>query len=126
MTTNTLVDYGTGTNYVHSVSIFDSMGQPRQTQSAAEGGDMVVTDTFYDSHGWATGTDNKYVVTGNPSTTLVTVAPSAVNDRTISTYDGAGRVINQQDYNGTTLTDSVQTVYGGNQVTTIDRDASGA
>ena len=126
VTTNTLVDYGTGTNYATSVSIYDSMGQLRQTQTAAEGGNMVVADSFYDSHGWAAGRNNKYVVTGNPSTTLVTVAPSAVNDRTISTYDGAGRVINEQDYNGTTLTDSVQTVYGGNQVTTIDHNASGA
>jgi RHS repeat-associated protein len=125
VTTNTLVDYGTGTNYLTSISIYDSLGQLRQTQTAAEGGDTVVTDTFYDSHGWAAGSDNKYVVTGNPSTTLVTVAPSAVNDRTVSTYDGIGRVLNQQDYNGTTLTDSTQTVYSGNQVTTIDRDASG-
>ncbi len=126
VTTNTLVDYGAGTNYTTSVSIFDSMGQPRQTQTATEGGDMVVTDTFYDSHGWAAGTDNKYVVIGNPSATLVTVAPSAVNDRTISTYDGAGRVVDLQDYNGTTLTDSTQTVYSGNQVTTIDRNPAGA
>ncbi|HXS64881.1 MAG TPA: RHS repeat-associated core domain-containing protein [Streptosporangiaceae bacterium] len=125
VTTNTLVDYGTGTNYVTSVAIYDSLGQPRQTQIATEGGDTVVTDSFYDSHGWTAGTNNKYVVTGNPSSALVTVAPSAVDDRTISTYDGAGRVINQQDYNGTTLTDSTQTVYGGNQVTTIDRDPAG-
>ena len=66
VTTNTLVDYGTGTNYLTSISIFDSMGQLRQTQAAAEGGNTVVTDTFYDSHGWVAGTDNKYVVVGQP------------------------------------------------------------
>jgi len=125
VTTNTLVDYGTAANYVPSVSIYDSLGQLRQTQTAAEGGDTIVSDSFYDSHGWTAGTNNKYVVTGNPSTTLVTAAPSAVNDRTISSYDAAGRMINQQDYNGTTLTDSVQTVYSGNQVTTIERNPSG-
>ena len=127
VTTNTLVDYGTGTNYVTSVSIYDSMGQLRQTQTAAEGGDTVVTDSFYDSHGWVAARPT--TSTSSPAIRpprWSTVAPSAVNDRTISTYDGAGRVINEQDYNGTTLTDSVQTVYGGNQVTTIDHDASGA
>ena len=59
------------------------------------------------------------MVAGNPSTSLVSVAESAVNDRTIPTFDGAGRVVDSQDYNGTTLTDSIQTVYGGNQVTSI-------
>ncbi|HET9898142.1 MAG TPA: RHS repeat-associated core domain-containing protein [Streptosporangiaceae bacterium] len=125
VTTNTLVDYGTGTNYLTSISIYDSLGQPRQTQAAAEGGNTVVTDTFYDSHGWVAETDNKFVVTGSPSTKLVSVAPAAVNDRTVSAYDGDGRLISEQHYNGTTLTDSTQTVYSGNQVTTIPRNASG-
>jgi RHS repeat-associated protein len=125
VTTNTLVDYGTGTNYVTSVSIYDSLGQLRQTQTAAEGGDTVVTDKFYDSHGWVWQTNDKYVVSGSPSTTLVSVAESAVNDRTITTYNGAGQVIDQQDYNGDTLTDSTQTVQGGDQVTSIEYEPNG-
>lgn len=125
VTTNTLVDYGTGTNYVTSISLYDSLGQLRQTQTAAEGGNTAVTDNFYDSHGWVWQTNNKYVIAGSPSTTVQPVAESAVNDRTVSTFDGAGRVTNDQDYNGTTLTDSVQTVYGGNQVTTITSNPSG-
>lgn len=125
VTTNTLVDYGTGTNYVTSVSIYDSLGQLRQTQTAAEGGHTAVTDDFYDSHGWVWQTYNKYVVSGSPSVTLVPEAASAVNDRTITSYNGAGQVIGQQDYNGDTLTDSTQTVQGGNQVTSIDHDPSG-
>src|SRR6185437_9742264 len=52
VTTNTLVDYGTAANYVPPVSIYDSLGQLRQTQTAAEGGDTIVSDSFYDSHGW--------------------------------------------------------------------------
>ncbi|HET9898139.1 MAG TPA: RHS repeat-associated core domain-containing protein [Streptosporangiaceae bacterium] len=125
VTTNTLVDYGTGTNYVPAITIYDSMGQLRQTQAAAEGGNTVVTDTFYDSHGWVAGKNNKYVVSGSPQPTLVSVAPTAVNDRSVYTFDGSGRVVGTQDYNGATLTDSTQTVFGGNQVTTIPRDASG-
>jgi RHS repeat-associated protein len=125
VTTNTLVDYGTGTDYQTSISIYDSLGQLRETQTAAEGGDTVVSDNFYDSHGWLSQTYSKYVVTGNPSSTLVSEAASAVNDRTVTTYNGAGQVIDQQDYNGDTLTDYTQTVQGADQVTTIDRDPSG-
>ncbi len=125
VTTNTLVDYGTGTSYLTSISIYDSLGQLRQTQAQAEGGNTVVTDQFRDSHGWVAGSGNKYVVSGSPSATLVTAASSAINDRTLTTYDGSGRPVGQQDYNGLTLTDSVQTVYGGNQVTTITKDPAG-
>jgi RHS repeat-associated protein len=130
VTTNTLVDYGTGTNYLTSISIYDSLGQRRQTQTAADTQDTtkpetVVTDQFRDSHGWVWESNSKYVVQGSPSATLVPIANSAVNDRTVSTFDGSGRVINEQDYNGLTLTKSVQTVYGGSQVTTITRDPLG-
>jgi RHS repeat-associated protein len=126
VTSNTLVDYGTGTNYVTSISLYDSLGQLRQTQTAAEGGDTVVSDDFYDSHGWVWQTNNKYVVGGSPSASPVSVAESAVNDRTVSTYNGAGQLTGQQDYNGDTLTETVQTVQGGDQVTTIDHDPSGS
>ena len=125
VTTNTLVDYGTGTNYVTSVSLYDSSGQLRQTQTAAEGGDMVVTDSFYDSHGWVTAANNKYVTDGSPSTSLIAVAATAVNDRRINSYDGSGRLVQMSEYNGSTLTDSTQTVYGGDRTTIIKRDAAG-
>jgi RHS repeat-associated protein len=125
VTTNTLVDSGTGTSYVTSVSIYDSLGSLRQTQSAAEGTETVVTDNFYDSHGWVVDANNKYVIAGNPSATLVSEADSAVSDRTITSYDGTGRVVRQRNYNGLTQTDFTQTVYGGNQVTTIAHNAAG-
>jgi RHS repeat-associated protein len=126
VTTNTLIDYGSGTSYVTSISIYDSLGQLRQTQTAAEGGNTAVSDTFYDSHGWVWETNNKYVVAGSPSASVVDVAESAVNDRSINTYNGAGQVTDQQDYNGNTLTDSTQTVQGGAQVTTIGYSAAGS
>jgi RHS repeat-associated protein len=125
VTTNTLVDTGTSTSYLTSISIYDSLGQLRQTQTSAEGGNTAVTDQFYDSHGWAVQSNNKYVVSGSPSTTPVTVANSAVNDLTLYSHDGNGRVTDQQDYNGATLTDSVDTVYGGDQVTGMTEDPAG-
>ncbi len=130
VTTNTLVDTGAGTSYLPSVTIYDSLGQLRQTQTLAEGStpsapESIVTDQIRDSHGWLVQANNKYVVSGSPSGQLLTAANSAINDRTLDTYDGAGRVIDQQDYNGLRLTDSFQTVYGGNQVTNIGFDPSG-
>ncbi|MGH3169818.1 MAG: hypothetical protein ACRDN0_28555, partial [Trebonia sp.] len=125
VTTNTLVDTGSSTDYVTSVSIDDSLGNLRQTQTAVEGGDTAVSDKFYDSHGWVSQTYNKFVVSGVPSTALVQEAASAVNDRTVDAYNDAGELVSQKDYNGDTLTDSTQTVQGGDQVTTIRENASG-
>jgi RHS repeat-associated protein len=127
VTMNTLVDTGVAatTGYLTSISIYDSLGQLRQTQTAAEGGVTAVSSTVYDSHGWTVESDNKYTITGSPSTSLVSAAAGAINDRTLYAYDGAGRATSDQDYNGTTLTDSVQTVQGGDQVTTIKRDENG-
>jgi RHS repeat-associated protein len=125
VTTNTLIDTGTSTSYRTSISLYDSLGHLRQVQVAAEGGVTVETDTLYDSHGWVWQQHNKYVISGSPSTTLNSVADSAVSDRTVNTLDAAGRTILQSNYNGNTLTSTTQTVYGGDRVTVIKRDASG-
>jgi RHS repeat-associated protein len=101
------------------------LGQLRQTQTAAEGGNTAVTDQFRDSHGWVWQSNNKYVVSGSPTASLASVAETAVNDRTVSAFDGTGRVITAQADNGTTLTKTLQTVYGGNQVTTMTLDPAG-
>ena len=125
VTTNTLVDYGTGTDYQTEVSISDALGQLIQTQTAAEGGNSATTETFYDSHGWVVESYNKYVVAGAPTDTIATEAQSAVNDRTVTFFDADGRTTLQDSYNGDTLTDSTQTVYGGDRTTVIKHDNTG-
>ena len=125
VTANTLVDQGIGGNYVTSISIYDAFGSLRQTQTAAEGGNTVVTDNFYDTHGWVWDANNKYLIGGAPSTTLKSAADSAVNDRTVSSFDGTGRTVKQRNYNGIAQTDFTQIVYSGNQVTTIRHNAAG-
>jgi len=64
VTTRSLVDTGSGTDYVTSISLYDAFGQLLQTQTDAEGGGRVVSDTFYDSHGWARHTNNRYFTDG--------------------------------------------------------------
>jgi RHS repeat-associated protein len=125
VTTNTLVDTGSSTGYVTSVSLYDSLGQLRQTQVQSEGGNTAVTDKSYDSHGWVWQTSNNYVVSGSPSTTLATVTTSAANDRTVTTFDADGRAVLAQAFNGATLTSSTQTIYSGDSVTTIEHDPAG-
>ena len=127
VTTSTLVDTGATatTGNLTSISIYDSLGQLRQTQTAAEGGVTTVSSTSYDSQGWTAENDSNYAVTGSPSVGLVSAATGGINARTLFSYDGDGRVTDAQDYTGTTLTDSAQTVQGGDQVTSIEHDASG-
>jgi RHS repeat-associated protein len=114
-----LVDYGTGTNYLTSIELRDSFGQARQVQTDANDGTRMVSDTVYDSHGWVRKTNNRYLTSGTPGTTMVSVADAAVDNRTVNTYDGSGRVTAKTDYKGLTAVSSSRTVYGGDRTTVI-------
>lgn len=121
VTTKTLVDPGNGTaaGYVTSINIYDSFGGLRQTQADGVGGGRIVSDTFEDSHGWVVKRNTRWYTSGSPTTSLITTADSGISDRKISVYDGAGRPIQVNDYNGASLTSTSQTVYGGDRTTTI-------
>ncbi|MEU6280834.1 ricin-type beta-trefoil lectin domain protein [Streptomyces sp. NPDC047028] len=92
VTTHTLRDDGT---YSTAVTIYDGMLQPRQTQSTALGDSStgrIISDTFYDSHGWLTAKYAPYSEpTTNPSTTLYAANENQVPAETTTTYDGEGR-----------------------------------
>ncbi|WP_308210903.1 DUF6973 domain-containing protein [Actinokineospora diospyrosa] len=123
VTTKTLVDYGTGTNYVTSVTLYDGLGRARQSQAddvsnPAAVTNRVVSETFYDSHGWSVESHNRYLTTGAPGTTLVTVPDASVDDRTTTGFDGSGRAVNSVSHQGLTAK-ATTTVYGGDRVTTI-------
>ncbi len=119
VTTSTLVDYGTATSYVTAVALYDPMGRPVQTQTAAENGGSMVTGTFYDGHGWITATDDHYLIGAAPSATVQQAAASAIDARTVSTHDGSGRVVSATAYKDGVATGTTQTVYGGDRVTVI-------
>ncbi|GAA0256417.1 RHS repeat-associated core domain-containing protein [Saccharothrix mutabilis subsp. mutabilis] len=119
VTTRTLVDYRTGLNYLTKIDVFDSLGQLRSTQSEALDGtaNRVVKDVFYDSLGRVRHSYNRYATTGAPSTTLLQVGPSEVDDRTVTEYDGAGRATLTTAYKGLTPTWKTRTVHGGDRTT---------
>ncbi|MGW0943545.1 ricin-type beta-trefoil lectin domain protein [Streptomyces sp. NPDC002623] len=96
VTTRTLREDGT---YATSISIYDGMLQPRQTQSTAMGDSnsgRIVSDTFYDSHGWQTASYAAYSEPNDfPSTTLYAANENQIPSETTTTYDGQGRPLRE-------------------------------
>ncbi|MCE7009269.1 type IV secretion protein Rhs [Kibdelosporangium philippinense] len=119
VTSKALVDHGKGRNYVTAINLYDAFGLLRQTQTDVEAGGRAVKDTFYDSHGWARISNNRYYTNGAASTTLVQVADSAVDDRTVVTYDGSGRPERSTAYKGLQATWETRTIHGGDRTTVL-------
>ncbi|WP_158973169.1 ricin-type beta-trefoil lectin domain protein [Streptomyces griseus] len=96
VTTRTLREDGT---YATSITIYDGMLQPRQTQSTAMGDSdsgRVISDTFYDSHGWQAASYAAYSEPNNPpSTTLYAANENQIPSETTTAYDGQGRPLKQ-------------------------------
>ncbi|WP_370146118.1 RHS repeat-associated core domain-containing protein [Streptacidiphilus sp. EB129] len=102
VTTQTLREDG---SYSSSVTLYDGMLQQRETQSnsgsdvGSTTADRLVSDTFYDSHGWAVRSYAPYwdQSTG-PGTTLSVLPENSVPAETVSQDDGLGRTTNSQLY----------------------------
>ncbi|WP_427166645.1 ricin-type beta-trefoil lectin domain protein [Streptomyces sp. C1-1] len=92
VTTRSLREDGT---YSTSVSIYDGMLQPRQAQTTADGDSdsgRIISDTFYDSHGWPSASYAPYSEPDHaPSTTLYAANENEIPAETTTTYDGQGR-----------------------------------
>jgi hypothetical protein len=66
---------GEGGGYAWTWTMVDSLGRTRQTQSDTPQGGRLITDTFYDSHGWVIKTSNRYYdSSATPSLSIATVA----------------------------------------------------
>jgi RHS repeat-associated protein len=83
---------GSGGNDL-SYQLFDGLGQPTQTQTAADGGGTIVATTGYDTAGRADWQDNAYWTTSvNPSAVLaVPSSETTIPSQQRTTFDGAGR-----------------------------------
>ena len=89
VTTSKLNDEG---GYVTSTTLYDSLLRPRQTQVPTPQGGILVTDHFYDSHGWEVKTNTDWWDhRPAPARRCVTVPDSQVPDQTVTTFDGLGR-----------------------------------
>ncbi|AMS05917.1 hypothetical protein AXH35_11180 [Acidipropionibacterium acidipropionici] len=126
VTTHTRVSASSGTTTVASVTLYDTFDQTIQTQTHAAGGGRVVNDTIYDSHGWPVRANNHWFTDGDPATALVTAADSAIDSRTVTSYDGAGLPIATTDYKGLSAVRTTRTIRSGNQITVLPPDGGTA
>lgn len=113
VTTQTLVDNGSSTSYQTSVSLYDSMLRPRETQSATVDGGRVITDTAYDDHGWTVKVNGPYYTSGSPGGTIVYAPDNQVATEVATFYDGAGRVTASAAYTKGSETWRTTTAYPG-------------
>ena len=82
-----------------SVTILDSLGRTRQTQSSTADNGLLVTDTFYNSLGQVSQVNNGWWdKTATPSTTLTLagVAQSQIPNWDQYSYDGLGNQVEDQ------------------------------
>ncbi|MCX4756216.1 polymorphic toxin-type HINT domain-containing protein [Kitasatospora purpeofusca] len=80
-----------------NVDLYDGLGRARQSQrtSDARPTGRLITDTVYDTHGWAIKTSSAYYEEKSFPTTSIFVpaADGQIPGQTWNTYDGNGRVV---------------------------------
>ncbi|QMU70139.1 ricin-type beta-trefoil lectin domain protein [Streptacidiphilus sp. P02-A3a] len=118
-------------SYGTSVTFYDGMMQERQTQSDTAADDTtgrVLTDTFYDSHGWPVRTYSSYWdSTTAPSTTMAEPDnENQIPSETVTTYDGQGRSFRSTLYSKSTAQWSSSTSYPGADETVSTPPAGGS
>jgi RHS repeat-associated protein len=115
-------------SYSVSATIYDGMLQPRQTQTtpADNSAGRVITDTFYDSHGWPVRTFAPYSdSTTGPDGTMWVANENAVPSETVTDYDGQGRQVESQLYSMATPLWQTDTSYPSAGETDITPPAGG-
>ncbi|CAL9652213.1 polymorphic toxin-type HINT domain-containing protein [Streptomyces sp. enrichment culture] len=96
VTTKTIRDDG---SYASSVTIYDGLLRPVQTQNEAHGPGRIITDTSYDDHGRPSIVTSGYLAAGQPTTTLFEPKSTKLIPSYLKTqYDGMGRTIRQATY----------------------------
>ncbi|MER8114773.1 polymorphic toxin-type HINT domain-containing protein [Streptomyces sp. NPDC094031] len=114
VTTRTLREDG---SYSTATSIYDGMLQPRQTQTSADGDSdsgRIISDTFYDSHGWPSVSYAPYSEPDHsPSTTLYAANENEIPAETTTSYDGEGRATDSTLWHQAVKQWSTSTAYPG-------------
>ena len=83
-------------SYQTKNDLYDGLGRLRQTQTtpATGGAGRLITDTTYDSHGWAIKTSAPYFDSANqPGGTVYAPQDAQVPAQTWVTFDGMGRTL---------------------------------
>ncbi|MFJ4691733.1 RHS repeat-associated core domain-containing protein [Streptomyces sp. NPDC088766] len=106
--------------YVTSYTLVDSLGRSRQSQAPTPQGGRLITESFYDSHGWVWKKNNAYW----DANTLPALTPASVQDSQIPsqdryTLDGLGRTVVADSQQYSVLKQKTTTVYSGDATTVI-------
>ncbi|MGW0215611.1 RHS repeat-associated core domain-containing protein [Micromonospora chokoriensis] len=109
--------------YQKSVTIYDALLRTRQTQAITPQGGRMITDTFYDTHGWTMKSYNGWWDAENTPTVSTPVSAKdlgkAVPNQTSTTYDGLGRaVVVTSEKNGLAVSHTT-TVHAGDRTTVV-------
>ncbi|WP_157968616.1 ricin-type beta-trefoil lectin domain protein [Streptomyces geranii] len=113
---------GTKAVYTTSTAIYDGLGRERQSQTPAVDGGRLVTDTFHNSSGQVSRTNNAYYMSEEPGTELVVPdSDSLIPNATYYTYDGLGRVLTVTPYHNSYAQDGTTHYNGTTPVPSTDR-----
>ncbi len=106
-----------GQTYSAQIDIVDGLGRPRQTQrtSDAKPTGRLITDTAYDSHGWAIKASAPYYEQNSlPGTGIFAPANDGqVPAQTWTSYDGQGRSVRAEFRSYGNLQWATSTAYAG-------------
>lgn len=109
--------------YIASVTLYDSLGRIRQTQTPTPQGGRMVVESFFDSRGLVRKKNNAY---WDPSTTptlaLASVQDSQIPNQDVYVYDGLGRVVMDDSQKYSIVKQETTTVYNGDTTTVIPPD----
>ncbi|WP_331724184.1 polymorphic toxin-type HINT domain-containing protein (plasmid) [Streptomyces longwoodensis] len=111
--------------YAISFSLIDSLGRPRQSQAPTPEGGRLITESFYDSHGWVWKKNNPYYDKDNlPALALASAQDSTIPNQGRYTFDGLGRTVVEDSEQYSVLKEKTTTVYSGDATTVIPPDGA--
>lgn len=115
--TSTLKQNG---DYRTTYALFDGLLRERQTQAPASGTqDRIMTETMYDTRGWAWQSYAAYYTTGLPSAKLASTTVNKVPAATQNLFDGTGRITDSLSVKYGDEQWRTKTAFGGDRTTVI-------
>ncbi|MFE2500551.1 RHS repeat domain-containing protein [Streptomyces rubiginosohelvolus] len=107
-------------DYRTTYALYDGLLRERQTQAPATGTqDRIMTETHYDTRGWAWQTYAPYYAKGAPSGTLSSAAVNTVPAAVQNHFDGLGRVTDALSVKFGDEQWRTKTVFEGDRTTVI-------
>lgn len=107
-------------DYRTTYQIYDGLLRERQTQAPANGTQArIMTETMYDTRGWAWQSFAAYYASGLPSATLASTTVNKVPAATQNLFDGTGRITDVLSLKYGDEQWRSKTVYEGDRTTVI-------